>query len=73
MPAPWSSQDVGNPAIAGQASYASGTFSVSGAGADIWDTSDQFRFVYQTLNGDGEIVARVDSLQNTDPGRKPVS
>ena len=26
--------------------------------------SDQFRFVYQTIDGDGEIVARVDSLQN---------
>ena len=50
----------------GQASYASGTFSVTGAGVDIWDASDQFRFVYQTLDGDGEIVARVDSLQNTD-------
>jgi regulation of enolase protein 1 (concanavalin A-like superfamily) len=33
---------------------------------DIWDASDQFRFVYQTLNGDGEIIARVDNLENTD-------
>ena len=66
LPAPWLSQDVGNPAIAGQASHASGTFSVTGAGMDIWDSTDQFRFVYQTLNGDGEIVARVASLQNTD-------
>ena len=66
LPAPWTTQDVGNPAVAGQATYASGIFSCRGAGADIWDASDQFRFVYQTLNGDGEIVARVDSLQNTD-------
>ncbi len=70
LPAPWSSQDVGNPALAGQATYASGTFSVSGAGVDIWSSSDQFRFVYQTLTGDGEIVARVASLQNTDAWAK---
>ena len=44
--------------------------SVTGAGVDIWDTSDQFQFVYQTLDGDGEIVARVTSLQNTMPGRR---
>ena len=70
LPAPWSSQDVGNPALAGQASHASGTFSVSGAGTDIWYSSDQFRFVYQPLNGDGQIVARVASLQNVDQWTK---
>jgi Putative Ig domain/IPT/TIG domain/F5/8 type C domain/NedA-like, galactose-binding domain len=70
LPAPWQTQDVGNPAVAGQASAASGIFTVSGAGADIWDVSDQFRFVYQTFDGDGQIVARVDSLQNVDPWSK---
>ena len=70
LPAPWTTQDVGNPAVAGQASYVAGTFTVAGAGVDIWDTTDQFRFVYQALNGDGSIVARVDSLQNTDPWAK---
>ena len=70
LPAPWTTQDVGNPAVAGQASYAAGTFTVAGAGVDIWGTTDQFRFVYQALNGDGSIVARVDSLQNTDPWAK---
>ncbi len=43
-----------------------GTFSVAGAGADIWGTSDQFRFVYQPIDGDGEVVARVASVLNTD-------
>jgi len=32
---------------------------LSGAGADIWGTSDEFRFVYKTLNGNGSITARV--------------
>jgi regulation of enolase protein 1 (concanavalin A-like superfamily) len=70
LPAPWTSQDVGAPAVAGQASYAAGTFSVTGGGRDIWDTADQFQFVYQALTGDGEIVARAASLQNTDSWAK---
>ena len=64
-PASWTAQDIGNPALAGSASWTSGTFSVRGAGVDIWGTSDQFQFMYQTLDGDGEIVARVTNLQNT--------
>ena len=70
LPAPWQSQDVGGPARSGQASYSAGTFSVTGAGVDIWDASDQFRFVYQTLDGDGTIIARVASLQAADPWTK---
>lgn len=62
LPAPWSSQDIGNPAIAGSATVTSGTFTVKAAGTDIWGKSDQFHFVYQTMTGDGEVVARVDSV-----------
>src|SRR6202022_15202 len=70
LPAPWSTADIGSPAQAGSAAYASGTFTVKGGGADIWGTSDQFRFVYQQMTGNGEIVARVASLTNTDPWAK---
>jgi len=45
-------------------------FTVSGAGHDIWDNADDFRFVYQPLSGDGSITARVDGLGNTDPWAK---
>ena len=65
LPAPWASQDIGAPALAGNASATSTGFIVEAAGADIWESSDQFHFVYQTLTGDGEIVARVDSLAPT--------
>jgi regulation of enolase protein 1 (concanavalin A-like superfamily) len=70
LPAPWLATDVGSPAVSGSAIYSSGTFTVGAAGADIWGTADQFRFVYRTLSGDGEIIARVASLQNTDPWAK---
>ena len=32
--------------------------------------ADQFRFVYQTLNGDGEIAVRVTVVQNNDAWAK---
>lgn len=62
IPAPWTASDIGSPALAGSASYTGGVFSVNGAGIDIWDTADQFQFVYQAVAGDVEIVARVKSL-----------
>jgi regulation of enolase protein 1 (concanavalin A-like superfamily) len=72
LPAPWLSQDIGNPAAVGSVTYASstGTFTVMGGGVDIWGTSDQFRFVYQPIDGDGQIVARVSNVQNQDPWSK---
>ncbi|UFS72819.1 Ig-like domain-containing protein [Geomonas sp. RF6] len=65
LPPPWDTSDVGSVGIAGNAVYANGVFTVNGAGADIWGSTDAFRFVYQTLTGDGQIVARVAALQNT--------
>jgi regulation of enolase protein 1 (concanavalin A-like superfamily) len=47
-----------------------GTFTVNGAGADIWDVADQFHFVYQPLSGNATVVAHVTSVQNTDPWAK---
>jgi len=38
---------------------------MSAAGADIWNVADECRFVYKRLNGDGTIIARVDSIENT--------
>jgi regulation of enolase protein 1 (concanavalin A-like superfamily) len=66
LPAPWTSRDLGSPALAGSASAAGGTFSVAAGGIDIWGTSDQFHFVYQPLQGDVEVIARVASLQQAD-------
>jgi fibronectin type 3 domain-containing protein len=66
LAAPWADTDIGNPGLAGSASSSNGTFTVNGGGADIWGTSDAFHYVYQALSGDGTIVARVVSVQNTD-------
>ncbi|MCV2484517.1 family 16 glycosylhydrolase [Flavobacterium sp. SH_e] len=65
LPAPWTSTDLGAVTPAGEATHASGTFTIKGAGNDIWETSDQFQFVNQPITGDAEIIAKVNSLTNT--------
>ena len=62
LPSPWVSTDIGSPRVAGGATQSSGTFTITASGSDIWGTSDQFRFVYQPVTGDVEIVARVVSV-----------
>ena len=59
LPAPWTNRDIGSPARAGSASASAARSPLLGGGADIWDTSDQFQFVYQPLQGDVEVIARV--------------
>lgn len=61
----WSSQDIGNVAATGSACTDGTTFRVDGSGSDIWGNQDEFHFVYQQLNGDSEIIARLNSMGNT--------
>jgi uncharacterized repeat protein (TIGR01451 family) len=72
LPSPWLDTDVGAPALAGSAGYANGVFTVTGAGADIWKTLDQFNYVWQPLAGDGNgtIIARLTSMTNTSSNAK---
>jgi hypothetical protein len=70
VPPPWADRDIGAVGLPGSASWASGTFTVTGSGADIWNTADAFHYVYQPWTGDGQIVARVVSQQITDPWAK---
>jgi poly(hydroxyalkanoate) depolymerase family esterase len=70
LPYPWMSQDVGAAGVAGSATGSNGVFTVAGSGADIWNASDAFRFVYVPVNGNCTIVARVTAVQNIDPWSK---
>ena len=46
-----------------------GTFTMTASGADIWNVNgveaDEFHFAYKMLNGAGSIVAKVQSVDNT--------
>ena len=41
-----------------------GVVTIGASGDDIWGSSDQFRYVYKSLTGDGSMTARVDSIDN---------
>ncbi len=64
-PAAWTSSDIGAVGAAGSLTEDHGTFIIGGAGADIGGTADEFRWVRQDLNGDGEVIARVASMDFT--------
>ncbi|HLP40386.1 MAG TPA: carboxypeptidase regulatory-like domain-containing protein [Fibrobacteria bacterium] len=70
LAAPYLGLNVGNPGLAGTAVESGGTLTLEGSGADIWGTSDQFYLHYVSLPGEGSVVARVASLENTDPWAK---
>jgi len=57
----------GNPAAFVESA---GTITMSGGGTDIWNNADQFRFAFKRLSGNGTIVAKVESIVNTDPWAK---
>ncbi len=70
LPPPWTAAEVGSNGLPGSATHVSGTFTVKGSGIGIGGFSDGFYFVHQLLDGDGEIKARVVSVQNTAAGAK---
>jgi predicted amidohydrolase/regulation of enolase protein 1 (concanavalin A-like superfamily) len=67
LPGPWQTQDIGAVGTAGRASASNGIFTVEGAGADVWGTGDAFRYVWQPVDGDVDVVARVASVESVAP------
>ncbi|MGJ8639764.1 MAG: Ig-like domain-containing protein [Opitutaceae bacterium] len=64
------SADIGSLAAAGGVAHADGVYTVEGSGADIYGTQDSFHYVYKDHSADGELIARVDSVQNTNTWAK---
>ena len=67
LPEPWHSQDIGEVGLAGAARLEEDRCTAKGAGRNTCLTKDQFHFVYQPLDGDGEIAARVVDLETSAP------
>src|SRR5436309_2930868 len=63
-------QDIGSVGLTGSTSQSNGTWTVTASGADIWGAADAFRFAYVQQSGDFQIIARVSSVQPTDPWAK---
>ena len=70
IPTGWTDADIGSPSDPGSASYSAGIWTVSGGGADIWNTSDQFNFCFSNSTANAVIIAKVTSVGDTDPWAK---
>ena len=64
LPLPWTLDRVGTGNLAGPALYSAGVFTVGGAGS-LDPKSDAANFSWQTLSGDGKIIARIAKLDDT--------
>ena len=69
LPYPWAHRDVGDVGKPGAAEFSQGVFAIEGGAAD-GRVDDGFHYVHHRLVGDGEIVARVASLEGDDPGAR---
>jgi len=47
-----------------------GTYTMVASGTDIWANSDEFHFAFKQVTGAIAIIAKVESLENTDPFAK---
>lgn len=65
LPKPWVTVDVGSVLGEGATGYQSPKFISVSSGTAIGGAADSFRFTSQPLVGDGSIVAKVSSLENT--------
>ena len=71
------SADIGNVGAAGSSSYnaSTNTWTITGSGYDIWDTYDQFHYVYREITGDFDVSCRMvgevtSTTTSTNPWRK---
>lgn len=64
LPLPWDSTGIGSGNLAGSASHTAGTFTIAGSGV-LGGQNDTMNFAWQTITGNGQITARIASLQDT--------
>lgn len=66
-------EDIGQPAIAGQAVYdtSAQTYTLTGSGTNMWDVRDEFHVAWRRMTGDFILRTHASFLgQGTDPHRK---
>ncbi len=63
--------DIGDASPAGGASYSNGTWTVSGAGSDLWYSSEpDYHFAYLPVTGDASIIAQITSFSASEDQAK---
>jgi YD repeat-containing protein len=62
---PWVEADVGSVPAPGSSSFDGLSTVVLSTGYDFWSPPDQFHYIYQSVPGDLDVVARVSYIENT--------
>jgi uncharacterized protein YjdB len=62
--------DIGEPCADGTLGRADGTYTLTASGTDIWNNKDEFLFACRKFEGNGQLVARIKTLSNTNPWSK---
>ena len=70
LPTGWIDLDIGDVGYPGSASWSAGIYTLQGSGADIWSTADGCNYSYETVSGDGTMLARVVSISSTTSSTK---
>ncbi len=65
-------KDIGGPKLAGSATYdrESQTYNISAGGSNIWGTRDEFRYLYNRLQGDFILTANFEFIGEKQNHRK---
>ena len=66
----WENMDIGPVGLAGGVGVDGDLYTIQASGTDIWGPSDEFHYMYVPMRGDGELKARVVSIEQTDAWAK---
>lgn len=59
---PWLSADIGNITLPGSFTCMGRSVVLQASGSDIWDNADGFRYAYQRVSGDCEMLAKIENF-----------
>ena len=62
----WNVMDLNGAMGGGLVNLSNGVFELYGAGEDIWNSSDQFRFMNRKVSGDFEVSVTLDAMEDTE-------
>ncbi len=66
----WENADIGTVGASGSVLVDGDTYQITSNGSDIWGNADEFHYMYMPLFADGQIEARVMSVENTNSWAK---
>lgn len=72
LPKPWRNLDIGTVETSGSAAYLRGVFTINGGHRARRGSEDGFHFIHQPFKGDGEIIARIGSIDPRDEKERQV-